>query len=337
MSATAEIGTSVSTKSRLLVVNTEVNSVELRDAATLERLARLPLRPMPHEVAVNPQSLIGYVCISYEDGFVEHYEKASHFVEVIAADELAHLRSIDLSPHWGPHGIALTPDLGTALITCESNGGELIALDLGSETVVTSVPVGTGIPHWMAMTPDGSKVFTANKGETFATVVDIASMTITGRIDTPYGTEGIAVTPDGSRVFISSRRSPHLYVVDAANARIEATLELPEAPGAVAVTPDGRSVLTTTFNFPVWEAAPQLGQGYFQPVEAASLELGPRIAVGRFPLNVTASADSTTAYVSNYKDNSVSAIDLRKVEVITTMPVGDGPHGLVYLGAPAKS
>jgi YVTN family beta-propeller protein len=335
MSANAEIGTTGNAESRLLVVNTEANSVELLDAASLKQLARLPLRPMPHEVAVNPQSLTGYVCISYEDGFVEHYEKASHFVEVIALDELRRLRSVDVSPHWGPHGISLSPDLGTALVTCESNGGELIAVDLGSGTVAASVPLETPVPHWLAMTPDGSTVLTANKGEAFVTVVDIASMTVTGRIDTPYGTEGIAVTPDGSRVFISSRRSPHLYVVDVAELRIESTLRLPEAPGAVAVTPDGRQVLVTTFNFPVWEAAPELGQGYLQALAADTFELGPRIAVGRFPLNVTASADSATAYVSNYKDNSISAVDLREGKVATTMPAGDGPHGLVYLEAPA--
>ncbi|WP_405166665.1 LpqB family beta-propeller domain-containing protein [Nocardia sp. NBC_01499] len=244
---------------------------------------------------------------------------------------LRSLRSIDLSPHWGPHGIALAPDLGTALITCESGGGELIALDLDRETVLGSVSVGAHGPHWMVLTPDGSTVFTANKEDGFVSVVDVASMTVTGRIETPNGTEGIAVSPDGARIFVASQRSPQLYVVDAIEARIEATLELPESPGAVAVTPDGRYVLTTSFNFTYWTDSPELRQGFFQTVDADTLALGPRIAVGRFPLNVIASADSSTAYVSNYKDDSVSVIDLEAMSVTATVPVGAGPHGLAYL------
>jgi YVTN family beta-propeller protein len=51
---------------------------------------------------------------------------------------------------------------------------------------------------------------------------------------------------------------------------------------------------------------------------------------------VTASADGTTAYVSNYKDNSVSAVDLGEMDIVTTVPTGDGPHGLVYLDATGR-
>ncbi|WP_405164296.1 hypothetical protein OG203_04020 [Nocardia sp. NBC_01499] len=320
-------------ENRLLIVNTEGNSVELRAASSLKQLAHLPIRAMPHEVAVHSERQLGYVCISYEDGFYKHYQKASRFLEVISVDDLRHLHSIDLAPHWGPHGIALSPDRGTALITCESNGGELIALDLDGQQVVGSVPVGAPGPHWMAMTPDGSKVFTANKEEPFVTVVDPSSMTVTGRIDTPYGTEGIATTPDGSRAFVASQRSPHLYVIDAVEARVEATLDLAEASGAVTVTPDGSRVLFTSFNFDYWTDAPSLRQGFFQTLDTATLRLGPRIPVGRFPLNVASSADSATAYVSNYKDNSVSVIDLREMVVTTTESVGAGPHGLVYLDA----
>ncbi|MBS2531250.1 hypothetical protein KGQ20_00530 [Catenulispora sp. NF23] len=310
--------------------------MELRDATSLTQLAHLPVRAMPHEVAVDPERGLGYVTISYEDGFYNHYEHAAHVLEVISVDGLRHLRTIDLSPHWAPHGIELSPDFRTALITCESNGGELIALDLETDEVIAVVPVGAPGPHWLALTPDGGKAFTANKEEPFVTVVDVESMTVTGRIQTPHGTEGIAVSPDGSQLFVASQQSPHLYVVDAVTDRIDATLTLEDGPGAVTVTPDGSRVVFTSFNFTVWTDNPVLSQGYVQTLDVSSRELGPRIPVGRFPLNVTTSADSTTAYVSNYKDDTVSIVDLREMAVVTTAPVGEGPHGIVHLGAPTK-
>ncbi|WP_433654568.1 YncE family protein [Nocardia sp. CA-128927] len=132
-------------------------------------------------------------------------------------------------------------------------------------------------------------------------------------------------------------QAPHLYVVDAVAARIETTLELADGPGAVAVTPDGSRVLTTSFNFTYWAPNPELRQGSCQPLDPVTLRLGPSIPVGRFPLNVIASADSSTAYVSNYQDNSVSVIDLQAMEVTTTFEVGSGPHGLAYLDASPAS
>ncbi|BEP14010.1 hypothetical protein acdb102_23210 [Acidothermaceae bacterium B102] len=320
-----------SSEDRLLVITQEASSVELRDASSLRPLAHLKVRAMPHEVAVNQHTRLAYLCISYEDGFYNHYNKASHYLEIVDVDTLDHVRSIDLSPHWGPHGISLSPDLSKAFVTCESNGGEVIVVDLGQEKVISSVSVGAHGPHWMTMVPDGTKIFTANKEDAFVTVVDVASMTAVDRIQTPHGTEQIATAPDGARVYIASQRSPELYIVSAHDHRVEQTIELDDGPGAVCVTPDGRFVLFTSFNFTYWEQPPVLRPGFFQVLDTASLDLGPRVPVGRFPLNVVASADSHAAYVSNYKDNSVSIVDLRDMSVATTVPVGDGPHGLVYL------
>lgn len=73
-----------STAARLLIIDTEDSAVELLDASSLKRLAHLPIRAMPHEVAVDHVRRLGYVCISYEDGFYNHYRSASHFLEVVS-------------------------------------------------------------------------------------------------------------------------------------------------------------------------------------------------------------------------------------------------------------
>ena len=322
---------------RLLVINTEANCVELLAADSLERIARLPVRNMPHEAVVNPESRLAYVCISYEDGYYNHYEKASNFLEVIAVDTLEHVRTIDLVDHWGPHGMALSPDLKILYVTCESGGGELVAVDLSSETVVGATAVGAHGPHWMTLLPNGTKAYTANKEDGFVTVVDTASMTATKQIPTPNGTEQIVASPDGSRVFAASQRSPEIYIIDAAEDRVETTVDVTEGPGALALTRDGSRLLFTTFNFPYWTQSPQRGNhGHFQTLDTATLELGPRLEVQAFPLNVTADSTGTTAYVSNYHSETISVIDLESMEVTTTVPVENGPHGLVYFESPVQ-
>lgn len=315
----------------LLVVATEGNALETLSLPMLERTRSVALKPMPHEAAVDLAAKRAYVAISYEDGYYNKYEKASHYVQVVDLESFEIVETIDVSPHWGPHGVALDTSRATLYVTCESNGGEVIALDVASSKVVGSVGVRAHGPHWMTLLPNDAKIYTANKEDEFVTVVDVESMTVTGTIPTPHGTEQIASAPDSGRVYVTSQRSPHLYVIDTATDEIERVLDLEEASGAIAVTPDGEKVVFTSFNFTYWEDAPQLTQGYVQVLHTGDMTLGPRIPVGRFPLNVTTSPGGELAYVSNYKDHTVSVIDLDRMEVVQTAATGDGPHGLVVL------
>ncbi|HEU4723589.1 MAG TPA: YncE family protein [Gemmatimonadaceae bacterium] len=319
------------TTGELLVVATEGNALETLDLSTLERTRSVALKPMPHEAAVDLAANRAYVAISYEDGYYNAYEKASHYVQVVDLDTFEVVETIDVSPHWGPHGVALDQSRFTLYVTCESNGGEVIAVDTGTSQVTGSVGVRAHGPHWMTLLPDDSKIYTANKEDEFVTVVDVESMSVTGTISTPHGTEQIASAPDSSRVYVTSQRSPHLYVIDTATDAVERVLELEEASGAIAVTPDGSKVVFTSFNFTYWEDAPQLTQGYVQVLHTDGMTLGPRIPVGRFPLNVTTSLGGELAYVSNYKDHTISVVDLERMVVVDTASTGDGPHGLVVL------
>ena len=43
---------------------------------------------------------------------------------------------------------------------------------------------------------------------------------------------------------------------------------------------------------------------------------------------LTSAADANMAYVSNEKGNSISVIDLTKMETVATVPVGERPRGI---------
>src|SRR5215467_5407021 len=49
-------------------------------------------------------------------------------------------------------------------------------------------------------------------------------------------------------------------------------------------------------------------------------------------LMTAAHAQAYTAYVSNEKGNTVSVIDLDKMEVTATVPVGERPRGIIMSG-----
>jgi YVTN family beta-propeller protein len=54
-----------------------------------------------------------------------------------------------------------------------------------------------------------------------------------------------------------------------------------------------------------------------------------RVALGLLLLIGSAAWAAPKAYVGNFKDNTVSVIDTARAEVVATIPVAEGPHGMV--------
>jgi YVTN family beta-propeller protein len=84
-------------------------------------------------------------------------------------------------------------------VTDESSAAVSV-IDTATNTVVAIVPVGR-IPGAVAITPDGTRVYAANRLNTVS-VIDTATNTVVATV--PVGVDihpkGIAITPDGARL-----------------------------------------------------------------------------------------------------------------------------------------
>src|SRR5687768_6398614 len=91
----------------LLVGNKGENSLSFIDLATGRELGRAATGPMPHEIAISPDGRQAAV-VAYGGRSIDIFDVAGR----------ARLRTIDLSPNEGPHGIAWLED-GRILVTTE--------------------------------------------------------------------------------------------------------------------------------------------------------------------------------------------------------------------------
>lgn len=156
--------------------------------------------PRPHAVAMSPGGALVYTASLAEDRMV-----------VVRPDE-EDIELLDLpSRHGGGHPVtlvqfAVSPD-GTRLVGTGEMTHELLVFDITDPAApehVTSVDVGAR-PWHPIFTPDGGRLFFANKGADEVTVVDTDDWSVLARIsggfDAPHGS---AISPDGTVVFISS-------------------------------------------------------------------------------------------------------------------------------------
>jgi DNA-binding beta-propeller fold protein YncE len=181
---------------------------------------------------------------------------------------------------------------------------------------------GTG--HWLALLPDASKLYVANKNDKpFVSVVDVKSRKMIGKVPVPNGTQGIAASPDGKTVLVADDTAPVLHVISTAT---DTLVDKTQVTGVerglykVFYSPDGKRVLTA------------LPSGQINIFNAADLHAPQRVvrSAGTALMGFAFSSDGNTALVGNHGQGTVSRIDLDTATVVNTFPAGKGVETLAY-------
>lgn len=199
--------------------------------------------------------------------------------------------SCTLAP--GPQGsfFAYIPNIGDNTVS---------VIDTATDTVTATVPLGAAPSGFVAVSPDSTKVYVANRTGGVS-VINAASNTVTGEITVGSApTNGVAFTPDGTKAYVASsndRGEGWVSVIDtAANKVIGPPIPL-YLPGSIAVTPDGSKAYVGL----------QTG-GLVAVIDTATNSVTAEIGVrGGFAF-VAVTPDGTRVYVGN-QAGGVSVID----------------------------
>ena len=114
-------------------------------------------------------------------------------------------------------------------------------------TVIATVPE-EGEPVWLAITPDGSRVYSPNPYSDIVSVIDTGSNTVIATIPSGVLPTGVAITPDGTRAYVTNGSPSGTVSVidtnpaDAAYNTVIATVAVGGSPYLPAITPDGTRV-----------------------------------------------------------------------------------------------
>ncbi|MBZ5634342.1 MAG: YncE family protein [Acidobacteriia bacterium] len=196
-------------------------------------------------------------------------------------------------------------------------------IDPKTRTITAAIDTeGTG--HWIAVLPDGSKAYVANKNDRpFVSVIDIKARKMAGKVDMPNGTQGITVSPDGKHVLAVDYKDPKFVVIDTATDKVVDTVAVEKnlrGPFRVKYSPDGSKLVTCDDQ-----------RGLANIISTADLHGKQTVlTVGKTPFGIAFSADSKTALVSNHGDGTISVIDLLGAKVVNTFKAGTGIETLAY-------
>ena len=217
------------------------------------------------------------------------------------------------------HGLGFSPDRKTlAVVSIASNSVTFV--DTATNRVKHTAYVGRS-PHEAFFTQDGSEVWVSVRGEDYVAVLDGTTYGEKARITVPNGPGMTIFSPDGRYGYVCSSFTPETVVVSTQTREIVGRVKQlsPFCPN-IAASPDGEQVWMTlkdTGKVMVFAAKPP-----FQVLRV--LDTGPITN----HVNFVNTPRGQFAYVTVGGINQVKAFRTSDFEQVTSIPVGDLPHGI---------
>jgi YVTN family beta-propeller protein len=304
----------------LILIDKVGRHIRFFDAATRAELSSIEAGVAPHDVAISPDHKTAYVPI-YGDGVYGRNPNPGHEIAIIDLESRKQTGTIDVSPYQAPHGIQIDAK-GTLYVTCDLSR-KLLVINPKTRTIEAAIDTeGTG--HWVAVLPDASKAYVANKDDRlFVTVIDLKTRKVSARVPAPKGTQGIVASPDGKRVIAVDSGNPALIVIDTATDTVIDTVPLEgnqRGSFKPRYSPDGKKLLVCS-----------LSQAVVNILDATNLRGNQQVVtVGKDPMGFAFSADNKTALVANHGDGTISVIDLAESKVTGTFKAGVGIEAASY-------
>jgi DNA-binding beta-propeller fold protein YncE len=297
----------------LLVGNKGEDTLSFVDLATGQELGRQSTGKAPHEIAISPDGKTAAV-VAYGARSIDLFDVATR----------TKLKTIDLSPNEGPHGIAWLKD-GRIVVTTERSKSVAV-VDPTAGKVVASIPTEQEGTHMVAVTSDGHIAYTANIRSGTVSVVDLRQGRKLRDVAVGGEPEGLALSKEEQVLWVADLKSARVQAFDTESFDKIGEVATGPVPIRVAASPDGRWIVTSN-----------VGDGSLTLIDAASLKKVKDVSV-----TGTREAGQVTIlfgqdgrlYAAETGRNMVAEIDLTSGTVLRRLPAGTNGDGLAI--APAS-
>lgn len=300
----------------LLIGNKGEDSLSFVDLATGRELSRQPTGKAPHEIAVSPNGKIAAV-VAYGGKSIDLFDVAAR----------KKLKTIDLTPNEGPHGIAWLAD-GRIVVTTERSKSIAI-VDPAAGKVIASIPTAQEATHMVAVTADGGVAYTANIRSGTVSAIDLKKAKKISDIAVGGEPEGIALSKEEQVLWVADLEGARVQAFDTESLEKIGEVATGPVPIRVAASPDGRWIVTSN-----------LGDGSLTLIDAATRRKVRDISVagtqdaGQVTILFS---DDGRLYAAETGRDTVAEVDLASGKVLRRLPAGQNGDGLAIAPGSARN
>jgi len=257
------------------------------------------------------------------------------------------------------HASGATAEHSPTVVYVSTAGGGISEINAANYSVIATAPFPDNA-NGVAITPDGRRMYAADRDVPKVIVFDSATNVPIAQIPIGNGPLSVAVSPDGSRVYATNQFDGTVSVIATATNQVVATITTGAEPIWVTFSRDGSlayvsnqasgtiSVVATALNSviatipgfcsPFHSAFTRVGRLLFvssqcdstvKVVDTATNTIINSIPVGPLPRGIAYSPDGRRAYVANFGGSAVDVLDVAsQTNLGTPITVGSSPWGL---------
>ncbi|MFO1540937.1 MAG: hypothetical protein ACKOTZ_10945 [Chloroflexota bacterium] len=262
-------------------------TISVVDTATNTVTATIALGGWPTEIAFTPDGTTAYV---------PDTGGRTRIIDVATRTETGTIEGGDF-----PVAIALDAAAGRAWVAnrgYEASATSVSVLDLAAGTIAGQLTVGLR-PLDVALSPDGTVLAVPGADDGSVTLLDAASGEPTATVEVGGRPGSVAFSADGTQLFVTGMESGALTAIDVATASVAASAVLGAPLNGIALLPGGTQLAIAHGT----EAA-----GELLVVDAATLTVVTRVAVGANAQRTAVGAVPGVLYASDFGDASVSVV-----------------------------
>jgi DNA-binding beta-propeller fold protein YncE len=290
-----------------VVLNKEVATATFVDVASGETVATLPTGAGPHELAMTQDGRWA-VSTDYAEG---------NSLTVFDVSGPAVTRTIDLAEHPRPHGAFFLPGDTVLAVTSEASRAVVLVQPFRGE-VLGAISTDAAGSHMVAVTGDGSTLYTGDIAAGTVSRLDAASRRKTAAFDVPAQPEAITVSRDGTQVWVGSNAEGVVSVVRPETGTVEPAVEGFQWPYRILILEERGVVVIPDLRLNVVRFV-----DYTTHEEVGRIELP-----DEGPQGVTTTPDGGTLFLSLSRSGQVAVIDLASRRVVRRLEAGRTPDGI---------
>jgi YVTN family beta-propeller protein len=231
-----------------------------------------------------------------------------------------------------PRNLAVTPD-GDTVYVPNRNSDTVSVISTATDTVTTTVTNASfSDPYAVAVSPDGSRAWVANKeggGSTTGsvTVIDTATNTVSGTVDSACFSSPEGIVATASTVYVVNRGNDTVCPINSTSLAVGSAINVGPQPRFAVVTPDGSALYVANNGDETGAEDPPCTNGSVSKIATATNTVTATIPTGGCPRNLAILSDGSKVYVPLQTDGV--AIIATATDTFTTLPIpgADSTYG----------
>lgn len=314
----------IKTSGKLYITSKLSKDVQVFNLSSGKEIAEIPIDILSHE-AIKTLDESNIVLTNYTD-------KDNFAVKVIDTKTNQVKKTIHLKDTIRVNGIAKYPEPNkVTLIDYHKN--ELLVLNVDTERIEKRIATQQKKSHLAVLHPNKAIAYVTNINSGSISIINLNDNEPVKIIPCGLGRKGIDITPDGTEIWVTNTKQNLITVINTESNQITNTIRSGNESLKLKFSIDGKYCIVTNATDGTLDI---FNQKTKQKVKTIILHGKTNIVEKLLyhtprPVNVLMHPNGLYAFVSNSNANKIEVIDMKSLEIVSTIGTGDVPDALTFV------